>query len=454
MNARITGIFIAVLVLIPVTGSITLDCSSVSEYDLLIITPERFSRELQPLIEHKNDYGVRTKLIVLEEIYRDYQGRDKAEQIKYCIKDAIEKWRIKYVLLIGGRKPSLFSEKWLLPVRYSHIEDNVATMENSYISDLYYADIYDANGNFSSWDTNNNGVFGEWLSNRSADDLIDLKPDVYVGRLPCRNEFEVRIMVNKIMNYEKASGSWFKRMVVVGGDTYTFNDYYEGEVSNQEALDQMPGFEPVKLWTSDGSLSDWTDVIKAVNRGCGFLYFAGHGSPTTWATHPPKDNETWIYGLQIFQMPLLSNGNKLPICVVGGCHNSMFNVTLFSSIFKNQWTYHIPCPECWSWWLTRKVDGGSIATIGCTGLGYGKEDKQADEEGGGDWLNVQLFSEYGNDTEILGEIWGKAIASYLEEFPIDWDEKAFNDTALDAKTVEEWVLLGDPSLKIGGYLYP
>jgi hypothetical protein len=111
----------------------------------------------------------------------------------------------------------------------------------------------------------------------------------------------------------------------------------------------------------------------------------------------------------------------------------------------------MPCPECWSWWLTRKVGGGSIATIGCTGLGYTKEDKQGlGKEGGGNWLNVQFFSEYGNDA-ILGEIWGKAITSYLEKFPINWNEKAFNDTALDAKTVEEWELLGDPSLKIGGY---
>ncbi len=30
-------------------------------------------------------------------------------------------------------------------------------------------------------------------------------------------------------------------------------------------------------------------------------------------------------------------------------------------------------------------------------------------------------------------------------------KQAFNDTALDAKKVQEWVLLRDPSLKIGGY---
>ena len=127
----------------------------------------------------------------------------------------------------------------------------------------------------------------------------------------------------------------------------------------------------------------------------------------------------------------------------------MFNI----SYFHQSWVYGLPVYECWSWHLTRKIGGGSIATLGCTGLGYGKEDKQDPSQGGGgDWLNVLFFKEYGeNQYEFLGEVWGNAIASYLEEFPIDWSQHAFNDTALDAKTVQEWVLLGDPSLKIGGY---
>ncbi|MEA2053738.1 MAG: C25 family cysteine peptidase [Candidatus Thermoplasmatota archaeon] len=423
-------------------------------YDLLIVTPAEFSDALQPLVEHKESYGVKTIIVSLDEIYNGnyftVQGRDDAEKVKYFIKNALDEWSIGYVLLVGGRKPGM-QEEWLMPVRYSHIEDNVATKEDRYISDLYYADVYDADGNFSSWDTNNNGIFGEWRANKSADDIMDLYPDVYIGRLPCRNNFEVEIMVDKIINYEegKCNDSWFKKMVVVGGDTYTFNDYYEGEVANQQALDRMPGFEPIKLWTSDGSLQGWADVVKTINQGCGFLYFAGHGSPTTWATHPPYDEKTWIYGLQIFQMPLLSNKDKLPVCIVGGCHNSLFNV----SLFRSTWTFGLPVPECWSWWLTRCIKGGSIATLGCTGLGYGEEDKQGEvKKGGGDWIDILFFNEYGeNNVRILGEAWGKAIVSYLNEFPIDWNERAFNDTALDAKTTQEWILFGDPSLKIGGY---
>jgi hypothetical protein len=149
-------------------------------------------------------------------------------------------------------------------------------------------------------------------------------------------------------------------------------------------------------------------------------------------------------------MPLLKNGEKLPIVVVGGCHNSEFNVSFFDWI-KNRWTY-VPTPECWSWELMRTIGGGSIATIGCTGLGYGMV---GDEDGDGipdcvqylgGYIDIQFFKEYGqNNTHILGETWGKAITNYLHTFPGMEDQT-------DCKTVEEWQLLGDPSLKIGGYI--
>jgi hypothetical protein len=431
--------------------------SSEEIYDLLILAPSKFTRALCPLVTHKNNLKVKTILVELSDVYSQLieNGRDNAEKIKYFIKQALDKWDIKYVLLVGGRNNHFSAfENWLLPARYSHIEDNVGSagfFEYKFISDLYYADIYDNHGNFSSWDSNGNGIFGEWLADKPADDIPDLYPDVYVGRLPCRNIFEVRIVVNKIINYEKekCSDSWFRNMVVIGGDsTCTDDDHYEGEYSNQLAIENMPGFNHIRLWTSWGTFTKPMDVIKAINYGCGFLYFAGHGSPRTWRTHPPKDNKTWIIGLELHHMFLLSNKEKLPICIVGGCLNSMFNI----SIFHSSWTFGIPAPECWSWRLTRKIGGGAIAVIGNTGIGYGPEYRQDPSIWAGeDWLEVHFFEEYGkNGTRILGEIWGKTIASYLDHFPIKWHENAFNDSALDAKTVEQWVLIGDPSLKIGG----
>ena len=71
-------------------------------YDLIVITPEKFVKYLIPLVEHKNSHDIKTKLVTLEDIYIQefWNGRDDAEKIKYFIKDAMENWNIKYVLLI------------------------------------------------------------------------------------------------------------------------------------------------------------------------------------------------------------------------------------------------------------------------------------------------------------------------------------------------------------------
>ena len=205
-------------------------------YDLVIITPPQFQTEADRLAEHKESFGVKTLVKTTEEIYDDFSGVDKPEQIKYFIKDAIETWDITYILLFGGLKSVVWgnpqddtnqgSKGWYVPVRYSNFQwdgaesYNFTSGEPNYISDLYYADVYKQGGVFEDWDSNGNGVFAEW-SGDLRDDL-DLYPDVAHGRLACRNKLEAKNIVDKIINYEKqeADPSWFKRIIAISGDGF------------------------------------------------------------------------------------------------------------------------------------------------------------------------------------------------------------------------------------------
>ena len=58
-----------------------------SAHDMVIIAPSEFSADLQELVDHKNSFGVNTILKTTEDIYSEYSGVDKPEQIKYFIKD-------------------------------------------------------------------------------------------------------------------------------------------------------------------------------------------------------------------------------------------------------------------------------------------------------------------------------------------------------------------------------
>lgn len=209
-------------------------------YDLVIIAPTKFKKELQRLVEHKTNFDVQTTIKTTEEIYNEYNGVDKPEQIKYFIKDAIEDWNIKYVLLVGGLKSKIWANPrehtnygardWYVPVRYHNFIDNPKhplSMEKIFdpgvISDLYYADVYREGGEFEDWDPVEDGIIGAWGKEGYENDTgIDFYPDVILGRLACRNRQEVRTVVNKIISYESqpADDSWFKKAVMISGDGF------------------------------------------------------------------------------------------------------------------------------------------------------------------------------------------------------------------------------------------
>ena len=121
------------------------------EYDLVIIAPNTFSDELQRLVNHKNSQGIETFLKTTEEIYNEYSGVDKPEQIKYFIKDAIETNNVGHVLLMGGLNNIFYAKDkdhrnygekyWHVPVRYTNIVKSGSLNDKGAISDLYYADV-------------------------------------------------------------------------------------------------------------------------------------------------------------------------------------------------------------------------------------------------------------------------------------------------------------------------
>ncbi len=266
-------------------------------FQLVVIGPAEYSAQVAPLITHKIGRGITSKFVSLDDIYSGTYfpatGRDNQEKIKYFIKNAIESWTTGNILLVGG------SSK--VPVRETHVY--ISDDDNEiFVSDLYYADIYNGTGGFSSWDTNKNNIFGEYHWEGKTD-AVDLHPDVFLTRLPSTTASQVTACVNKIITYENTPGyqqSWFSNLVVVGGDTFEDDDKVdEGEYANQKVIDLMTGFVPNKLWVTNEKLtsaapSGVANIKSAINDGCGFVDFSGHGNTNVWATHPHDNFNIWI----------------------------------------------------------------------------------------------------------------------------------------------------------------
>lgn len=416
------------------------------DYELVIITPKEFLSAAQKLSAHKNSRNVGTIIKTTQEIYDEFDGRDNAEQIKYFIKYAIENYKVKYVLLFGGMKSQ--SLNWYIPLRYVILDDGTGRY-TTFFSDLYYSDIYKNVEEFEDWDSNKDNIFAEW-----GKDKLDLYPDVCVGRLPCRNIFQAKIIVNKIIEYESSacSPSWFNNIVAVGGDTFPDYPGFEGEGTCELAISYMDGFEINKLYTSTGKIKSSNDLIDAINQGCGFVITRGKGGQDRLRMVNPDSTE--IIALQNKQIPRLKNKNMYPVVVLAECLHGKIDVSIlniFKYIKKVPNFFKQDCIfECMASRLLNILNGGAIAVITNTNICYGNfgdsnhNNITDDAERYGGLLAVELFRLYGKeDMRILGEIHKKTIEEYITNFPV-------SSNKFDCKSVLDWILIGDPSLRIGG----
>ena len=416
-----------------------------NDYNLLILSPNSFSESLEKLIEHKNNHGVKTKLVTLNEIYQDTYftvgGRDKAEEIKYFIFNAFNNWGIDFVLLVGNINKFPIRKTWMGTGEY----------ERTPLTDLYYADLCFGNGTFCSWDSNNNGFYGE-VWHGTQDDLVDLYPDIYIGRLACNNVLELNIAIDKIIQYEdEAFGTeWSNKIILIGGDTHpSNNDYLEGEILIDEIAKATPDQSHVMLKTSNGTFSP-DSLNGAINEGGGFVCYAGHGFEIGLSTHPPNSEE-WI-SYNFYHMLGLKNKDKLPIVFFNACltarldyniANLLADIVYFSSPLpklgkRDDINFPVLYP-CIAWSMITKPNGGAVATIGATRVSYSIIDQSGEIKGGCCYLTLKFFESF-SKSEYLSEMLVSAKNDFLN-----------NASWYDPFIVEEFVLLGDPTLRIGGY---
>jgi hypothetical protein len=398
-----------------------------SNHTLLIITPEEFTTALQPLLTHKAQYGFTTIVKTTEAINATYPGRDLQEQIKYAIKDSIETDGTEYVLLVGGVTK--------VPIRRTYASFWAGDDEQM-ITDLYYADIYNAQGNFSSWDTNHNNKFGE------NSDQVDMFPDVRLGRLACDNLNDVNVSVDKIIHYETETygSDWFNNMIFIGGNTFRWTPGNDGEQNNKVVMGIMSQFNPVVIWMSKMNYNPLT-ITLAIDKGAGFLDYSGHGFEHGMATYTTLGLRIKWYLTAYIKFQ--NNGYKLPIMFFDACLTAKLDYVLsdtlnysrFSGLPNFLQTLGVNISKrlpCYAWVYVSHEGGGAIATIGATRTAFGGIDDGAGK------MSVEFFSAY-NTSQYLGEMVTAMQNGYIRDIPDD------------AFTVEEFVLLGDPTLRIGGY---
>ena len=388
--------------------------------NIIITSPTLESYALE-LAEWKNNTGVISRVVNTTWIYDHYSGVDNQEKIRNCIKDFVATYGIIYVTIFGDVDQ--------VPVRYVYVPDGHDTYTPT---DLYYADLD------GTWDDNGDGLYAD----QRYDD-VDGIPDVYVGRIPPSLTEYAQVAVDKIKGYQaqfEPSQNWTRRIVLAAGtcsgDGFTNLDKNGTTVLKEYIADIVIDKDIVKLYESTGNLSRAL-MASEINKGALFVNFAGHGDSGSgllavgWLFYWDIPG-IWWNGFGISDVQPLTNGFKLPVVTTMSCSTARFDDT-----------------DCIGEWFVLEPDGGSIAYFGATRVAWGYFDELAPYGLMGE-MDRRIYESFYEGSTRLGQMWGETVGGYVQSNI--WDYQSAS--VYDVKTFMEFVLLGDPSLRIYNPDYP
>lgn len=436
------------------------------DYDLLIITPAEFQDELEPLKDFKDATCRPTVIVTLEYIYSHYSGYDTAEDVKLCIADYEANHNVKYVLLVGDVDK--------LPMRYFYLKrevtDEVRWLQY-YLTDHYYADLYDSGGSFCSWDSDGDGIYGEILDTDDDGDYdfndgIDFTFDVVVGRIPVNTGTEVTTYVDKVISYETGvsfDDAWFKNIILATAATAgwvypSLPTTYDEDQNDLIATTMSPlGFTAHKIYHSVTPASDphyptSAHINTHLNDGAGFMNVISHGSPVSWGVYDVTSD-----------MSGLTNDDKLTIIYSFGCSTAKVGpicpaddyIDIWGTKQTDSYLYSYPVPK--SSWVEPEIpdplqdsttdiacmpeywnfysNDGAVAFVGSTAETSGVM---------GSPVMQYFFDSIADGDRVLGDVWNSVslkVESGGHSIDSDWDH------------ARRWLYInvfGDPTLSIGG----
>lgn len=244
-------------------------------YEYCIITSRELAPAFKRLVHFKRQKGIDAGIVCMEDILESplYQNGDEvsginddAGKLRQYLRDAWQRDTTQYVLL-GGKPPHV-------PIRYGHVYNNSNYNDDKIPTDLYFSDF---SGN---WNVDGDFYYGEWQ------DQVDFSPEIYVGRLLCKNQEEVNNYIDKLLIYELNPGN---------GDYSYLNKsltYFSFDIKDkmletdekskiyyklEETTDSM--FNNNKIYQNK-TYPKGADIINMLNQNpVGIFFPNGHGNP-------------------------------------------------------------------------------------------------------------------------------------------------------------------------------
>ncbi len=335
--------------------------------DYIIITDTEFIRDVQPLANFRNQQGLRTKVVDVQNIYDEFNhGISNPYALRDFLKYAYENWQPPaptYVLLIGDTSP----------------KENISFVPTIQVQIPGYG---------------SSASDHQFVTFRGADNF----PDMFIGRVPANNSVDVRIFVEHAINYETTSefGPWHKRILMLAGSDERFHVQTDQLIADRNLPEK---YEPIQIYApptaeeeltlGEGTTPVGRQVIDGFNDGASLVNYIGHGGGGVWSSYR-------MMGLEDPHKNL-ANISQLPLVISMTCYTGQFDNPT----------------SCLAEELLRSESGGAIAIIGGTSIG----------ELTGDYLlNKEIFEVIFNDnTQHIGAILAEAKTQFLINAPHYFD---------------------------------
>lgn len=226
-----------------------------AETEFLIVSHPSFMDGLTPLVAARNQQGISTRVVDVEDIYRYYNGgRPGPEAIQAALANAVTRLQTRYVLLVGGDS---FDYK-----------DNFGLGSLSFIPTHYVATSPDLR--FAPSDA----MYGD----------VDLDGDfdIAVGRLPARTLSELDAMIAKTLAYSSTPFVGKALMTTDRADPgYSFR---AASLAMEQQLGEQWSFARVDVddYAPNNVAAARAALASGIQSGQALVSFYGHGFPTKW----------------------------------------------------------------------------------------------------------------------------------------------------------------------------
>ena len=363
-------------------------------FDYLLITTSNMKLPFENLIKWRQRMGLRTKLVLYEDILSQTEGRDGAEKLRNFVKEMYGVSKFKFLVLGGDIDRIPFRKSYAMSSGINQHE-----REDSLPCDFYFADI---DGN---WDANENGVFGE------IEDNVDLEPDLMVGRIPVSTYVEANDYCNKLILYEKGEYNDYQRDVLFTASILWETPYTDGSILKDK----------IKKEYLNNKVLHFLHVYEREGEGREeFLDWMNYGVNVV-----NQNGHAWINRMKVGK-DFIENED------VDGLKNRraglMFALGCWTAAFDF---------DCIAEHFIKNPDGGAVAYIGNSSYGWASPGNP--EFGYSAFLDKLFFKFlYSDSFQYIGEVFNR-VKSYFT--PLAHEENLFR------WYIYEVNLLGDPAMR-------